>query len=447
MGDPSQPDRSSALAPRARATPLMRVALGAATATFASCTAVPVAVVLATLFSLGLSCGAAIALHHVGALESVHTFRLAHWFAVWPLGIFLVAAYAFRFFRRDARGTLAFVLRWPLLVTCVALPFATLVLLRLAWDTTLLGPVSGAITLADLYFFSLATFLGMLYVTVRVSRAAYSWAAVSQYRAGLVTGALVTTLSVLFSVGYRSTPGTPDRAATGDLWTDRVAAVREPDALETERQALRELDEVIEPARAALDEGRSAPGARLAPPPRGTELAQSPPFASDGDPVNDCIRLLQTDEVPQVQRTLQRRYGLSDDDAHDIVYDAMMNVCESHVRKAYSKLGAVLQTAAGRRASRWISGRRRECPVDPETPSCMPSADESVRFAQEDSVLDDALCREDGVTQQIVRMRGAEDKDFATIGRAVGMTADEARTKWNNARRRMRKRLTDRCGS
>ncbi len=57
----------------------MRVALGVVIVAVAWFIVLPVVLVVGGLFALGLFCGGAIALAHVGALSDPHIFAAEHW--------------------------------------------------------------------------------------------------------------------------------------------------------------------------------------------------------------------------------------------------------------------------------------------------------------------------------------------------------------------------------
>lgn len=68
-------------------------------------------------------------------------------------------------------------------------------------------------------------------------------------------------------------------------------------------------------------------------------------------PFQTCLRDLAVNgEEASVRRSVEWKYRLSRDDAHDLVRDAMLQVCLRHATKHYRNVGAVLQTAAERRA-------------------------------------------------------------------------------------------------
>lgn len=454
-----------------RPTGLMRVTLGLVLAALAGTTALPIILVVALLFAAGLTCGAAVSLEHSGALDDPEAFRLAHWVALVPLGLFFAIAYGRLLMRSRAKEEVAFPLRWPALTACGVLPLLALVVLSAAWDTKVVAPVAGAVVLANLWFFTLASLLAMLYVAGGAVWLVYSWAATTKFRTGLTTGLLLTPLAVTLSYGVLSGPTTaPTDAPERASWTQRApaaAVIRRPavSALEGERTALHELAQALDPTHGpasavAATESRStspaAPPAAAAPlaPAHapGVDLPSAPAAQAADNLVAACMHELATaspgekSQFDQVKDHMQSKYGFWYGDAHDIVADALFSVCEAHARKPYQRLGAVLQTAGDRRAAKWRRRSRRSCPIEGEFPSCARSADETVRFEREDEVLNAALCKEDEITQDILYMRAIEGKQFGEIALVVGLAEDATRSKFNNARGRLRKRLAESCG-
>lgn len=176
-----------------------------------------------------------------------------------------------------------------------------------------------------------------------------------------------------------------------------------------------------------------------------------PSQAAEGeqDAFARCVSELMTGDEQAVRERLVRNYRLSTDDAHDLVRDALMRVCIRHAERPYASLAAALETAASNRAKDGWRHRRRylKCPFDDRLPSCTPSVDDSVRFAQEERALEAALCQEDRVSERVVRLRIVEGMDFAAIGREHEMTADQARAYFHNAMRRIRRRFAAACPS
>jgi DNA-directed RNA polymerase specialized sigma24 family protein len=152
-------------------------------------------------------------------------------------------------------------------------------------------------------------------------------------------------------------------------------------------------------------------------------------------------------EESSVRFYLQRVRGVLPDGAHDIVRESLLAVCESHAAKPYARLGPVLQVAAERKA---LDRRRRsrfQCPLLDDSPDCSPLPDANARFAQEERVVDTALCAEPSREREVIHRRLVEEEDFATIGADFELSADEARTVFHNALRRIQRRVREACDS
>jgi DNA-directed RNA polymerase specialized sigma24 family protein len=161
-----------------------------------------------------------------------------------------------------------------------------------------------------------------------------------------------------------------------------------------------------------------------------------------------CLTTLQGRELASVQGTLVRDFRLSLHDAVDIARDAMLRVCVGHAERGYRNLGAAFLTAARNQARRDAVHRRRFpiCPVDDQLPACSASADDRVRVEQESLLVEAALCKEDLVTQRIVRLRTTADASFQDLGRDHGLDADQARARYHNGLRRVQRRVAEACG-
>lgn len=427
MGDPSTSTD--------KPTTLMRLVLAVVTAATTLFTAGPVILILGALLACGLFAGAALSLAHTGALDP-GTFASAHRDGLAGLVAFFVLAVGHRAIRRDARGLLGAVGRRPVITAALALPVLSLMVVGAGWNRGGLPELSGAFVIDGLYFFSVGAVMLMAASAALVARGLYRWAAAGRYRAGLVTGAQATVLASLILVADFTTrllapspaptPSAENPALIG--WqSDVTAAAQATSAIEAERRLLIGVAALLEP------------GLRQRPAP-----AVAAPAPTDDDEIRACIEALVGD-IAQVRRSVGARFRLSDDDAHDIVQDALLNVCNAHARKRYTRLGAVLQTAAERRALSWIRRRPHQCEIGTGWPVCAPDADDLVRFRQEDGILDGVICEEDDLTQRIIWLRVQDELSFAQVGIHFGLTADEARFKFNNALRRMRKRLAALC--
>lgn len=179
----------------------------------------------------------------------------------------------------------------------------------------------------------------------------------------------------------------------------------------------------------------------------GTARAFAVAAEPDGTPFGACIEALVPAEEDTVRRQLTNKYRLSPDDAHDLVRDALVSVCARHAVRPYERLAAALQTAAENRArDGWRHSRRYlACPLDDQMPTCAPSPDETTRLRDEDRVVAAALCKEDRVSERIIRQRIVEEMDFASIGNELGLTADQTRTMFHNALRRVQRRVAEAC--
>ncbi len=421
----------------------VRVALGFVIAIAAFDMALPLAILASVILIGGLFVSAAVALAHTGALEH-DAFHAAHWSGPSVLLSALVAAYVYRAARPATSGVLRLLARSPLVTASLALPPLTLLCVVLAWGSTGYALLAGASVLTTFFFFGIAGTLVALYLVVRTAHRTYRWGATSPYRAGIVTGVLLIPVALLLALrlgglaahASASTAAAPTRLET--LAHPRhVALAASPtpstDIFESERLAFLLADGVIEHGASVFD-----------PPPTFGTLVQPP--TEEDRLVVECIERLAKSDVRQVERTITKRFQLSEGDVHDIVYEALLNVCLAHARAPYENPAAILQVAAARDADRWRERRGRECAVE-EPPSCTPSPDENVRFEQEKAVINDVICREDPETKKIIYMRVVEDKSFPEIGAVLDIPADKAREKWNNFVRRARAALVKKCGS
>jgi DNA-directed RNA polymerase specialized sigma24 family protein len=408
--------------PKDQPTPLMRVVLALVTATTTLFTAGPVILLLGTILAVGLFTGAAYALTHTGGLEP-GTFKVAHRYGVAALVAFFVTALVYREVRRDAKGILGAVGRRPIIAAAVALPVLSLGVIRADWNHAYVPALSGMLILDDLYFFSIGGVVLMAIGAVFLARTIYCWAATERYRAGLVTGAQALVLGLLSAVWFGASAAASAVSTSDNFSGRRMVAPVVHAGGEGERQLLVEVDALLEPGRGIEAAGQTTPSA--------------------DEEIRACIAGL-IDDIDQVQRSVGRKYRLSDDDAHDIVRDALLNVCNAHLWRKYTRLGAALQRAAENRAIDWARYRARLCELDERLPSCFPTQDESVRYHREDVLLVAALCEEDPVTQRVIRL-WVQGFRFRDIGAQLGLTEAEARWKFNNAIGRMRKSLADTC--
>lgn len=160
----------------------------------------------------------------------------------------------------------------------------------------------------------------------------------------------------------------------------------------------------------------------------------------------DCLLALAPHETT-VKLSIRGRYRLSEADTQDLVRDAMLRVCLRNEYTAVRRPGAALQIAADNAAKDdWRRTRRySRCPVDDALPACPAASEPFVRFEQELELVEAALCKEDRATERIIRLRVQEDLDFSAIGGQLGLSADDARTRFHNGIRRVKKRVSEQC--
>jgi DNA-directed RNA polymerase specialized sigma24 family protein len=159
-----------------------------------------------------------------------------------------------------------------------------------------------------------------------------------------------------------------------------------------------------------------------------------------------CIGQLMRGEEARAKQSVQQRYRLSPDDAHDLVRDALISVCVQHAEHGYVNLGAALQRAVQNRAiGDWRRNKRYpSCPIDDQVPAC-DATDDGVRFDQEERAVAAAMCRLHPVSRRIVKQRITEDAGFDEIGREVGVPANEAKNRYDNAIKKLRAELGVAC--
>lgn len=297
-------------------------------------------------------------------------------------------------------------------------------------DRYLYGRRASTLVLADLYFFWLAGMILLMVTTFRATRGVYLWSVASRYRAGLATGLLAIIVVLLaLATPTANAKSTTEYDAESAAWKRRFApAMQATSDLEASRELLVAVAELAEP--------------------NGAPIAVRSALSADSENLFDaCLQELMGSDEPQVRRYIEREYRLAQEDAHDIVRDALVDVCVAHSRKRYEKLGAVLHTSAIRRATGdWRRRRHNRCAVDTELPSCAPTADEVFRFQQEERLVQAALCGEDRLSQDVIYLRVRDEKSFATIGRELQVSEEKARWTFNNAVQRIRIRVANVCG-
>lgn len=166
------------------------------------------------------------------------------------------------------------------------------------------------------------------------------------------------------------------------------------------------------------------------------------------DKFSECLSKLVPHEAA-VKTSIHRQYRLSESDSYDLVRDAMMRVCMRDQVTPIRRHETALRTAAQNAAKDgWRHNRRYpRCAVDDALPACPAASEPLARFEQELQLVEAALCKEDGATQRIIRLRVQEDLDFATIGQQLGISADKARERFHNGIKRVARRVREQCPS
>lgn len=170
--------------------------------------------------------------------------------------------------------------------------------------------------------------------------------------------------------------------------------------------------------------------------------SDSLPGGATGGPFDTCLLDLEGAPVERVAQAVARRFRLQAADTTDVARDAMLKVYVRHAVSPYDRLEAALQQAAFNQASRGWSRRKRlaDCPVETVLPACDPRQSETVRFESELRAASAALCQESALDDRILQERVIDQTPFDEIGAGVGITADQARTRYHNAMRRVKLR-------
>lgn len=161
--------------------------------------------------------------------------------------------------------------------------------------------------------------------------------------------------------------------------------------------------------------------------------------------VNACIDTLAKKQLSEVQRHVESKYGLGTHDAVDVARDALLAVCEAHAAKQYEYLPGAFTLAAQRRAHHWRLDRYTRCAVELNELHCV-VAPEGDRVVATDQILEAIQCREDATHQKVIYLHLRGDT-FPEIGKKLAIPGDAARDKWNNAIKRARARLIEKCGT
>lgn len=185
---------------------------------------------------------------------------------------------------------------------------------------------------------------------------------------------------------------------------------------------------------------------------------------SDEDPFRDCFVSLMAQPAAQDQKTtlekllanLQYQRRLAKEEAEDVAYSSLVDVCENHARRPYNNLAnAFFQAGINRANKYWARYRRRyvSCEnIATLADSCQSPndwgarPDANTRFARELDVARRAWCSLEQQEVSII-IDHAVGKPFADIAQKNGLTARQAHDLYHNAIRRVRAQVANACPS
>jgi len=414
--------------------PFARVLLGIAVVLFALSAVAPVVILLAAVVAIGIIVVAVMLIGDLYPFRDSELFAVGHWTGMAVLLGLLIGGSVYSAHARK-RGATSAVVQAPIASVGVLLVAATIVLLRFARDATPLGVAAVAVLTADFYYFTAFATFGLFRLGIAACRGSYAWAAAARYRTGLVTGVLSVALVPLLAIGNPSSRA----SATSDGRTPLQILFRI-------------LDPIIEPA------PTDPPRLPAAPTPAPSLVGSAPitvgsaqseqPSAAEGQAVRDCLTTLSP-TATDVQRRIQYKFRISNDDALDIARDALLNVCAKHAKKPYDNVAAVLESAATRRAvGDWRRRKKLNCAIDVDldTLPCVPVTTEFERAAQIDRILDAVRCKEDPTTEAVIYLHVRDGATFPAIESQLGLAPNHARYRFDNFVNRARKRLQSSCG-
>ncbi len=414
-------------------TTAMRVVIGALITAIAALVVATIAPVLAFLFLALLAMTAALVARHTIALD-VDTLAHAHWLGLGAIVACLLSTCLVRWrhhAKRERSSALTTAIAHQPLASAGLLLFGmAAMLLRVAWDAKnpgVVGTLAAGVVIDGLYLLGLGCVVFGVVTFVRVAVRGYRWSVGTRYRAGLATGVMLVVVVPLLIGQVLPAPSPASTQATKTFPNLRGISF-----LEAERDLLARLS-------SAFDSPPTPPSSTGP-----ASFGSASPSPSDA--LEDCFVRLAA-ERSQVEGMLRSKHKLSEDDAKDAVGDAILKVCVAHSKRAYPNLGGALTTAAKYRAIDWKRRSRTVCGVDSVVPVCERAApDEVAAVHQALKILDAAYCLEREPERDIIYRRAFEEQDFATIGAAYGISADEARTIFHNAARRMAAKYAKACG-
>jgi len=437
MGDPSP----------SRPHPAVRALLAVLVAAFSVLFVAPTAIAVLFVVGFGVVATAAHVLSRAGGL-ALDTFEQAHVAGLVLVVLGASALYAIRAYARSkgrASESWAIPFAVPLLTLGVVLAPLTVLLVRArSVESPWVAPaVAACFVVASAYFVLGLCALGAAMGTVWFVRGLYRWSAVTSERAWLA----IVVLAVVSSPVLLLSAPSPVAASPQPLAPPAPRTLRE---VLLSFQALPSAS--VPPA--AHSASTSPPSVDL---PSATLPSTAPaaaplaaPESGYEDKWQECAQVFGAQEQ-QIRASIQVRFRLSADDAHDVARDALLSVCASYAAGTpYASLGAVFQTAAENRAKTdYRRGRYLRCAVEPgdELRCDRAQPDLVVLVEQRRAIVEKLLCDEPKSTQAVFYLRIVKGRDFRTIGQDLGLSEATARDTFSNLTKKLRKRLWERCGS
>lgn len=169
--------------------------------------------------------------------------------------------------------------------------------------------------------------------------------------------------------------------------------------------------------------------------------ATGSPSLVGGGTFNDCIEQVFEDENFQgIVARLESKYRLDTHDAYDVAVAAAMEICE---REDIHDPRAYFRAAADHAALKAVRRQRKQCELMADDIAVDPWARDDAhaeRLRKEQQATwawRYAACNLDERAWQIVRLR-SRGLSFAEIARRVRTTEDDARYRYNNAKRMLK---------
>lgn len=323
------------------------------------------------------------------------------------------------------------------------------------WDGNAWLPdaLSSFFVLSGLFLLVAVVPLALLWGGVRLVVALYRWSRASAFVAGVVT-----TLAGLLAAGSVATCGAERPAGPRDeppalsaaRKVLRIAAEAEGFS-ERIRTLLKAIADEIDPTglrrRVAQESTSSRPTPALPAP----SPLKMPAVAPDPE-VSACIEKLVGDKAERAKLAIEGyteriRWDhplIPADEVNDLVLDTMLEVCLAEERATFRSVKAIFLTYLDRRALDRSRKARKDCRLLTEYSACQLGEVDTLREPELDA-LHDMLCELESHERAILVLRVLLGMRFAEIGAAVERTGDKAREIFNNTRRRLKRKLEERC--